>query len=161
MSSTVGSRDELIADLSAAVAPGAPERLFVVFRIEGFDHFTRRYGDGPPDALISHVLRCLPPASGPFEFYYRPRKDELCGLVSGCLDGVEGGLFEAANAVYEILGRSGISLDFGTALLPEEASDPTAALALADGRMTGGPLARDLEVPASSPLVEDAGLLAF
>jgi GGDEF domain-containing protein len=156
MSFTIGSRDDLIADLGVAVAPGEPEKLFVVFRIEGFDQFTRQYGDGGPDALIGHVLRCLPPASGPFGFYYRPRKDELCVLISGCLDGVEGGLFEAANAVYEILGSSGISLDFGTAFLPEEASDPTAALALADGRMTGGPLARDPESLATSALVANA-----
>ena len=157
MSFTIGSRDELIADLRRAVAPGEPESLFVVFRIEGFDHFTRQYGDGAPDALIGHVLRCLPPASGPFGFYYRPRKDELCALISGCLDGVEGGLFEAANAVYEILGAQGISLDFGTAFLPEEAYDPIGALALADGRMTGGPLARDPEVLATSVLVDSSG----
>ena len=75
-------------------------------------------------------------------------------MISGCLDGVEGGLFEAANAVYETLGAWGISLDFGTAFLPKEAHDPTAALALADGRMTGGPLARDPDVLASV-LVED------
>ena len=150
MSFTIGTRDELIADLSTAVAPGEPERLFVVFRIEGFDQFTNRYGAGAPAALVAHVLRCLPPASGPFEFYYRPRKDELCALISGDLDGVEPGLFEAANAVYEILGSTGISLDFGTAFLPAEARDPTAALALADGRMTGGPLARDPEAPSST-----------
>jgi hypothetical protein len=144
MSFTIGNRDELIADLGVAVAPGEPVRLFLVFRIEGFEQFTRYYGDGAPDALIGHVLRCLPPASGPFGFYYRPRKDELCALISGHLDGVEGGLFEAANAVYEILGSQGISLDFGTAFLPHEADHPIAALALADGRMTGGALAREV-----------------
>ncbi len=148
---TIGSRDELIAVLGAAVAPDEPERLLVVFRVEGFDQFVGTYGDGAPDALVSHVLRCVPPASGPFEFYFRPRKDELCALIAGDLDGVEAGLFEAANAVFEILGATGISLDFGTTLLPAEAQDATKALALADARMTGGPLARDPEV-----LVTDA-----
>jgi GGDEF domain-containing protein len=143
---TIGERQELMEVLDAAVAPDQPERLFVIFRVEGFDQFTRQYGEGAPDALVGHVLRCLPVASAPFEFYYRPRKDELCALISGSLDGVEAGLFEAANAVFEILGRAGISLDFGTAFLPEEANDATGALALADGRMTGGPLARDPEV---------------
>jgi GGDEF domain-containing protein len=146
---TIGERQELIAVLEAAVAPDQPERLFVVFRVEGFDQFTRQYGEGAPDALVGHVLRCLPAASAPFDFYYRPRKDELCALISGSLDGVEAGLFEAANAVFEILGTTGISLDFGTAFLPEEANDATAALALADGRMTGGPLARDPEALAA------------
>jgi GGDEF domain-containing protein len=146
---TIGERQELIAVLEAAVAPDQPERLLVVFRVEGFDQFTRQYGEGASDALVGHVLRCLPAASAPFDFYYRPRKDELCALISGSLDGVEAGLFEAANAVFEILGTTGISLDFGTAFLPEEADDATAALALADGRMTGGPLARDPEALAA------------
>jgi hypothetical protein len=75
MSFTIGSRDELIGDLSAAVAPGEPERLFVVFRIEGFDHFTRHYGDGGANALVGHVLRCLPTARWPFDFPHRPRND--------------------------------------------------------------------------------------
>jgi GGDEF domain-containing protein len=148
---TIGTRDELIAVLGTAVAPDEPERLLVVFRVEGFDQFAGRYGDGAPDALVSHVLRCVPAASGQFEFYFRPRKDELCALIAGNLDGIEAGLFEAANAVFEILGSSGISLDFGTASLPAEAHDAIEALALADGRMTGGPLARDPEV-----LVADA-----
>jgi GGDEF domain-containing protein len=148
---TIGSREELIAVLDSALAPEEPERLLVVFRVEGFDQFTRYYGDGAPDALVSHVLRCLPAASGPFEFYFRPRKDELCALISGDLDGIEAGLFEAANAVFEVLGSTGISLDFGTAMLPAEARDATDALALADARMTGGPLARDPEI-----LVTDA-----
>jgi hypothetical protein len=147
----IGEREELIAVLDAAVAPEQPERLLVIFRVEGFDQFTRQYGDGAPDALVGHVLRCLPAASAPFDFYYRPRRDELCALISGSLDGVEAGLFEAANAVFEILGATGISLDFGTAFLPEEANDPIEALALADGRMTGGPLARDPEVLAADP----------
>jgi GGDEF domain-containing protein len=149
---TIGSRDELIDALSAAVAPDEPERLLVVFRVEGFDQFTARYGKGAPDALVNHVLRCVPPASGPFEFYFRPRKDELCAVIAGDLDGIEAGLFEAANAVFEILGSTGISLDFGTAFLPAEAHSATEALALADARMTGGPLARDPEI-----LVTDAG----
>ena len=143
MSFTIGSRDELMVDLDGAVAPGQPVKLFVIFRIEGFGQFKLHYGDGAIDALIGHILRCLPAASGPSGFYYRPRKDELCARISGRLDGVEGALFEAANAVYEMLGLKGISLDFGTAVLPYEARDPTAALALADGRMTGGPVVRD------------------
>jgi hypothetical protein len=143
MSFTIADRDELMVDLGGAVTPGQQVRLFVIFRIEGFSQFKLQYGDGATGALIGHILRCLPAASGPSDFYYRPRKDELCALISGRLDGVEGALFEAANAVYEILGSKGISLDFGTAVLPYEARDAIAALALADGRMTGGPVVRE------------------
>lgn len=141
MAIPVGSRDELMNDLATAVAKGQRCRLLVIFRIEGYEEFARYYGDGATDALISHVLRCLPPASGPSGFYYRPRRDEVCALVSGRLEGVEEGLFRAASAVYDVLGSQGISLDFGTALLPNEARDPVVALALADGRMTGQVLA--------------------
>jgi GGDEF domain-containing protein len=133
----IGAREDLLVDLAAALAPGEPTRLLVIFRIEGFNEFIGHYGFGATDALVDQVAGCLPQASGPLSFYYRPREDELCALVAGRLDGIEGALFEAANAVYDMFGLSGVSLDFGTVVLPHEAGDPVAALALADGRMTG------------------------
>ena len=39
--------------------------------------------DGMADALVDQVAGCLPQASGPLSFYYRPREDELCALVAG------------------------------------------------------------------------------
>jgi GGDEF domain-containing protein len=133
----IGTREELLTDLTGAVAPGEPVRLLVVFRLGGFEEFASRYGNGATNDLLTRVVSHLPEASGPSSFYYRPRKDELCGLVAGRLDGVEAALIAAAHDVNETLGSKGLSLGFGTAILPHEAHDPISALAVADGRVIG------------------------
>jgi GGDEF domain-containing protein len=137
MSTKIGTRDQLLLDLAAAVAPGQPVRLLVILRLGGFEQFTSTFGNGATDKLLDVVVSRLPPASGPSSFYYRPRKDELCGLIAGRLDGVEGALFAAAREIGDSLGTQDISLGFGTAVLPHEASDPLEALALADSRVVG------------------------
>jgi GGDEF domain-containing protein len=133
----IGTREELMVSLTAALAPGQSTRLLVVFRLGGFEEFVGRYGYGATDALMSHIASRLPDASGPASFYYRPRKNELCAIISGRVDGVEGVLAIAARDVHETLKPSGISLGFGTAVLPHEGSDPIEVLALADSRLTG------------------------
>jgi hypothetical protein len=130
-------REELMKDLRQAVQPGEPLRLLVTFRLSHMADFAYRFGDRAREALLGHIADCLPRTAGPASFYYRIRKDELCGLIGGQLSGIEGGLSAAAREVDEMLGSSGISLGFGTAILPYEAGDPTAALALVDSRIMG------------------------
>ena len=62
---------QLLADLDAAVAADQPVRLLVIFRLGGFEEFTR-LGTRSPGALIREVMSYLPDASGPSGFYYRP-----------------------------------------------------------------------------------------
>ena len=130
----IGTREQLLGDLGAAVAPDQPVRLLVIFRLGGFEEFTR-LGTRSPGALIREVMSYLPDASGPSGFYYRPRRDELCGLIEGPLRDVERALLAASTALNERLGRKGLSLGFGAAVLPGEAGDPIGALALADSRV--------------------------
>jgi len=133
----IGTREQLLVDLTRAVVPGEPVKLLVVFRLGGFEEFASRYGNETTATLLGRVVSRLPEASGPSNFYYRPRKDELCGLISGRLDGVEAALIAAAREISETLGTDGISLGFGTAVLPHQAGDPVEALALADSRVIG------------------------
>jgi hypothetical protein len=130
----VGTRDELLTDLEAALHAEQPVRLLVIFRLGGFEEFTR-LGTRSPGALIREVMSYLPEASGPSGFYYRPRKDELCGLIEGSVRDVERALLAASTALNERLLRKGLSLGFGAAVLPDEADDPIGALALADSRV--------------------------
>jgi hypothetical protein len=135
MAFEIGTRERLLADLTRAVSPGEPVKLLVIFRLGGFEEFAGRYGNDTTATLLNRVVSRLPEASGPSSFYYRPRKDELCGLVMGRLDGVEAALAAAAKDIDETLGSQGIALGFGTAILPYEARDPIEALALADSRI--------------------------
>ena len=133
----IGTREELMTHLKAALAPGEPTRLLAVFRVGKFEEFVGRYGYAATGALMSHIASLLPEDTGPPAFYYRPRKNELCAIMGGHTEGVEGALAIAAREVHEALGESGVSLGFGTAIMPFEASDPIDLLALADGRLTG------------------------
>jgi hypothetical protein len=146
----IGTREQLHGDLGAAVAPDQPVRLLVIFRLGGFEEFTR-LGTRSPGALIREVMSYLPDASGPSGFYYRPRRDELCGLIEGPLRDVERALLAASTALNERLGRKGLSLGFGAAVLPGEAGDPIGALALADSRVArvsdGEPMPRGSRGP--------------
>ena len=135
MAFEIGTREQLLVDLTRAVVHGESVKLLVIFRLGGFEEFAGRYGNDTTATLLNRVVSRLPEASGPSSFYYRPRKDELCGLVMGRLDGVEAALAAAAKDIDETLGSQGIALGFGTAILPHEASDPIAALALADSRI--------------------------
>jgi hypothetical protein len=130
----VGTREELLAALQTALGSEQPVRLLVIFRLGGFEEFTR-LGTRSPGALIREVMSYLPDASGPSGFYYRPRRDELCGLIEGSLRDVERALLAATTALNERLQRKGLSLGFGAAVLPDEAGDPIGALALADSRV--------------------------
>jgi GGDEF domain-containing protein len=133
----IGTREELMTHLKAALAAGQPTRLLAVFRVGKFEEFVARYGYAATGALMSHIASLLPDGSGPPSFYYQPRKNELCAIIGGHTEGVEGALAIAAREVHETLGESGVSLGFGTAIMPFEASDPVDLLALADGRLTG------------------------
>jgi GGDEF domain-containing protein len=161
MAIEIGTREELMVSLKAAVAHGEPTRLLVVFHLGGFEEFVGRYGYGATDALMSHVASHLPVASGPSSFYYRPRKSDLCAIISGRIEGVEGALAAAARDVHETLKPSGISLGFGTAVVPQEAGDAIDALALADSRLTGvfdgEPMPR--ETPGTGRVPTRAGVL--
>ena len=137
MTIQIGTRDQLLVDLAASLRPDEPVRLLVILRLGGFEEFTSKFGNGATEKLLGVVISRLPAASGPSNFYYRPRKDELCGLISGRLDGVEAALIAAAREISETLGTDGISLGFGTAVLPHQAGDPVEALALADSRVIG------------------------
>jgi GGDEF domain-containing protein len=161
----IGTREELMVNLQAAVAPGEATRLLVVFRLGGYEEFVSRYGYSATEALMSHVASLLPDASRPSHFYYRPRKNELCAIIAGRVDGVERALAAAARHVHETLEPSRIELGFGTAVVPQEASDPIEALALADSRLTGvadgEPIPRDThsaaQVPARVGVLRPAG----
>lgn len=58
MSVEIGTREQLMEDLTIAVGAGEPVQFLVIFRLGGFDAFTERFGDGAIDALVG--FRSLP-----------------------------------------------------------------------------------------------------
>lgn len=131
MPTTIRTRDQLMRDLTAALAPGEPARLLVVFRFGG-----RPALDATTDLIVERVIGRVSEAGGPSALYYTPRRDELCALIAGGLLDAERTLCATVNDAHRSL-ASGVSLGFGTVVLPHEASDALGALELADSRIVG------------------------
>ena len=148
----IRTREALMIDLRKALELSEPLRMLVTFRIARYAEFADKWGAYATDALVTYIASCLPSSSRPASFYHRIRKDELCGLIGGRLNWVEGGFSAAATAVDEMLGSSGIALAFGTAILPYEARDATEALALVDSRIKGVRTGEDVpRAPSDQP----------
>lgn len=131
----LGNRRRLLAELGSACESGDPHTLFL-FDLDGFKSYNDRFGHVQGDALLSRLGKRLGVALERGASAYRPGGDEFCVLVPG-RERVE----ERAAAYAEALSESGhgftISCACGWALLPDEASEPSQALRLADTRMYG------------------------
>jgi len=135
MAETFGTRATLLADLGSAVAADAPPQLFFVFRLTGVDGFPRRLAEAVANVLIADAARVLRGQIGPASAYYRPRRDELCGLVPGPLDGVEDALVATLATHNDEHESSGLAAGFGAVLVPREARSVAGAIQLADRRI--------------------------
>lgn len=133
----IGTRQELMAELTRALAPGSSMSLLVIFRLGGLREFVAEHDEETADELVRRTSQRLVKAIGPSGVYYRPRRDELCGLIGGPLEGAKDTLYEAVMALNAERETTGITAGFGVALLPYEAADPISALQLADERLSG------------------------
>jgi GGDEF domain-containing protein len=133
----IGTRQELMAELTRALAPGSPMSLLAIFRLGGLREYVAEHDEEAADDLVRRTSERLAMAIGPTAVYYRPRRDELCGLISGPLEGAKDTLYEAVMALNAERDTTGITAGFGVALLPFEADDPISALKLADERLSG------------------------
>jgi hypothetical protein len=131
------TREELHADLEDAVAPETPLRLFFVFRLSGVDHLNSKVGDAVAEVLLAEAATSIAVAIGPRAIYYHPRRDELCGLVAGNLNGVEQTLVTTLAQLNDEHRAIGLSAGFGAIILPREAPTVIHAVRLADQRVTG------------------------
>jgi GGDEF domain-containing protein len=131
------TREELHADLEDAVEAQTPLRLFFVFRLSGVDHLNSKVGDAVAAVLLSEAANHIAVAIGPRAIYYRPRRDELCGLIAGNLTGVEQTLVSTLARLNDEHRAIGLSAGFGAVILPREAPSVAHAVSLADQRVAG------------------------
>jgi GGDEF domain-containing protein len=131
------TREQLHADLEGAVEAQTPLRLFFVFRLSGVDHLNSKLGDAVAEVLLSEAANSVAVATGPRAIYYRPRRDELCGLVAGNLHGMEQALVTTLAGLNDEHRAIGLTAGFGAIILPREASTVEDAVSLADQRVAG------------------------
>src|SRR5581483_5770522 len=129
----LGNRRKLLADLVAHLDSASHDtpHLLVVFDLNGFKSYNDTFGHPAGDALLARLGTKLAAAVAPDGFAYRMGGDEFCVLVRSS----ETLLDQAARALHEQGETFTISSAFGAVTLPDEASDPTAALNLADQRL--------------------------
>ncbi len=129
----LGNRRKLVADLEVHLDRADPDRshLLVVFDLNGFKGYNDRFGHPAGDALLARLARKLRDSVEPEGSAYRMGGDEFCVLIPAS----ETSLHRAASALYEEGESFVVSSAFGAVTLPDEASQPSAALSLSDQRL--------------------------
>jgi hypothetical protein len=138
MSSEIGSREQLMVDLTLALAPGSRERLLSVVRLHGLQALAERAGPAARDELVGHAQRVALREVRACGRFYLPRRDELCVLFDSPLDEAIRVLDTVTTALNELDPMGDVTAEAGVALLPDEASHPIGALDRADRRSVRG-----------------------
>jgi predicted signal transduction protein with EAL and GGDEF domain len=135
MSVEIGSREQLMIDLTLALAPGSRERLLTVVRLYGLHTLTERSGTGAREQLLERAHRLTLREVQSCGRMYLPRRDELCVLFDVPLDEAIRVLDKLTAALNALDPAGDVSAEAGVALLPDEAAHPIGALGRADRRI--------------------------
>jgi len=142
----LGNRRKLLSDLERLFAePEVEPTLLMIFDLDGFKGYNDTFGHPAGDALLARLgskLAAVPTAEGGS---YRLGGDEFCLVVSVVQGEAEPLIDQACSALSERGVGFEIGSSFGAVLLPEEASDPSNALHVADERLYAQKHSRRME----------------
>jgi diguanylate cyclase (GGDEF)-like protein len=132
----LGNRRCFVADLESKLLDrGEDPLVLVVFDLDGFKTYNDSFGHAAGDALLDRVASRLAGAINGYGRAYRLGGDEFCVLASVATV-APGGLIERAAAALTEDGEGfSVRCSHGSVLMPDEASDLTEALRIADDRM--------------------------
>lgn len=131
----LANRHRLMADLEAAVGPDSSPALLAIFDIDGLEQYAHLVGDAEADVLLASLTTELAAALGRSATCYRTRSGELAALIHAPAAAAMDMLTKAVSALERDGERTQITTSFGAAILPDEVTDPTDALMLADERL--------------------------
>ena len=132
----LGNRRQLLVDLERRLqAETVPPTLLMLFDLDGFKGYNDTFGHPAGDALLVRLgekLATVPPPGGTV---YRRGGDEFC-LLAPVGEGEAEALIDQACAALTEHGEGfQIETSFGAIMLPDEATDPSNALQIADERL--------------------------
>ena len=133
----LGNRRSLLLDVDDAARMAGPHHRYAVllFDLNGFKGYNDTYGHPAGDALLARLGDRLVTAVGDRGRAYRLGGDEFC-VLARIDDGAPDQLAGAAIAALCEHGEGfSVTTACGIAVLPDEAQDTSAALALADERL--------------------------
>ena len=133
------NRRRLLVDLDGLLEQPldaqAPERLLILYDLNGFKGYNDTFGHPAGDLLLRRLAEKLVHAAGQDATCYRLGGDEFCVLAPYTADAAEACLAATTIALSEAGEGFTVSTAFGCAILPEEARNPSDALHLADRRL--------------------------
>jgi diguanylate cyclase (GGDEF)-like protein len=140
----LGNRRRLMTDLLREIDDATPERprTLILFDLDGFKRYNDNFGHPAGDSLLARLGRNLAVAVDPWGRAYRLGGDEFCALVeAGAADAER--IVAATSAALVEHGRGfSVRASHGIVVLPDEATDPSIAMQIADQRLYGSKGAR-------------------
>jgi two-component system, cell cycle response regulator len=132
----LANRRRLLIDLESRLQAGVPSVL-LMFDLDGFKAYNDAFGHPAGDALLHRLAGKLGEAAEPYGKAYRMGGDEFCVIADG--DSVNRGpmVASALRALRDESEGFQISSAYGSAILPEEATQLSEALRIADTRLYG------------------------
>ena len=138
MPAEIRSREQLMTDLTLALAPASRERLLAVIRLHGLQALAERSGPLACDRLLAEARQLAWHEVQACGRFYLSRRDELCVLFDTPLDEAIRVLDTVTTALNRLDPTGDVTAEAGVALLPDEASHPIGALDRADRRILPG-----------------------
>jgi len=132
----LANRRRLLLDLENRIAAGVPT-ILLLFDLDGFKSYNDAFGHPAGDALLHRLAMRLGEAAEPFGRAYRMGGDEFCVIAEG--GSVERGevISHALRALRDEGEGFAISSAYGAAILPDEATELSEAMRIADTRLYG------------------------
>jgi diguanylate cyclase (GGDEF)-like protein len=133
----LGNRRQLVDDLARVLAAGerAEPRLLVIYDLDGFKLYNDTFGHPAGDALLARLAGALARVVAPYGGCYRLGGDEFCVLADVAPEEEEACLEQTVIALSESGVGFEVTSSFGAVHLPQEASNWTEALRVADQRL--------------------------
>ncbi len=134
----LGNRRQLSADLDASLSALDPDRPLIatLFDLNGFRYYNDTFGHLAGDQLLQRLGSRLRELMGAHGTAYRLGDDEFCAVWTlSHHDRASPTPADAAAALSESGGAFSIDCCYGSALLPNDTTDPSAAVQIADRRM--------------------------
>jgi diguanylate cyclase (GGDEF)-like protein len=140
----LGNRRSLIADLESRIESSTITRptALVLFDLDGFKRYNDNFGHPAGDALLARLGSNLELAVRPWGSAYRLGGDEFCALVRVGLHEADEVIGTAAAALVEQGKGFLVGASHGIVFLPNEATESSMAMQIADQRLYGNKGAR-------------------
>jgi diguanylate cyclase (GGDEF)-like protein len=153
----LSNRRKLVLDLEARLADvHAPPALLMIFDLDGFKGYNDSFGHPAGDALLARLGAKLAAVPGPNGAAYRLGGDEFC-LIEPVQPGEAEQVIDRACAALTEHGEGfDVSSSFGAIVIPEDATDASNALRLADERLYAQKYARRTETDRTLHALLDA-----